>query len=298
MKRVILTHSPSAQGTIRRFFREILPSKKPCVIASFDDYSHGPLLSSGTSTDFFVERQAFWRSLDLYDVDIVHQFDLSDEHAALVKEIQTAMHVEIWTTNSVQEVFFAAVLMHLLRLDGIDPSNILIRDFSGQNVSWGLGSVRVEELAAIYESSEAVPIDTKFYSDAWIAISHGSGEAVKAFLCGLNESTSLAKSLSAYLLRFPVFNGGLGSIDRALLGAGTAKMKKSAYTVGTAMALGGAENDLVGDFILFRRLVELSRMTPDPWFEVEGDPHHMRSCSARLTESGKEARTRYAVQVL
>jgi hypothetical protein len=99
-------------------------------------------------------------------------------------------------------------------------------------------------------------------------------------------------------LRFPEFNGGLGSIERSLLGAGTIEMKKSAYTVGNAMALGEPENDQIGDQILFRKLVELSGAEPEPWFKIEGNPRHMRSCAAQITENGKLARAKYSVQLL
>ncbi|MDA5094009.1 DUF1835 domain-containing protein [Aliiroseovarius sp. KMU-50] len=298
MKNVILTKSPSAGGAVRQLFRKIRPDWQTRVFATTDDYSHGPLPTHGASCDFFLERQAFWKSLESYNMDAVYQFDLSDEYTALVKEIQIAEHAKIWFTNTVQEVFYVVVLLHLLRLGGIETSDVLIRDLSGSQVRWGLGSVRAEELEAMYKSSEAVPIDTKLFSDAWNAISHGTGEAISRFIGELDASTPMAKALSAYLLRFPEFNSGLGSIERALLGSGTTEMKKSAFTVGTAMTLGGSESDVIGDWILFSRLVELSNVTVDPWFEIEGDPHHMRSCSAQITESGKEARVRYSVQVL
>jgi len=105
-------------------------------------------------------------------------------------------------------------------------------------------------------------------------------------------------ALSAYLLRFPDFNGGLGSIERSLLGAGTEDMRKSAYTVGGAMAKGEPQNDHVGDMVLFKKLIELCRADSDRWFSLEGDPQHMSSCSVQLTESGKEARAKYSVQPL
>lgn len=298
MKNVILTHSLSAGGTIRQLFRKIRPDWQTRVIASYDDYSHGPLATSGTSQDFLLERQAFWKSLDLYDVDIIHEFDLSDEHISLVKEIQSVKQAEIWIGNSVQDIFYAVVILHLLTLDGVDTSGISVRNFGGQQVKWSLGTIWVEEFESLYVSSEAAPLDAKLYSDAWSVISQGSGEAIKSFIKGEDPSTPMAKALSAYLLRFPDFNGGLGSIERALLGAGTIEMKKSAYTVGNAMALGEPANDQVGDLILFKTLVGLSGVEPDPWFKLEGNTRHMRSCSAQITESGKEARARYSVQSL
>jgi hypothetical protein len=108
----------------------------------------------------------------------------------------------------------------------------------------------------------------------------------------------MAQALPAYLLRFPDFNDGVGSIERSLLGAGTLEMKNAAYTVGTAMALGEPERDRIGDLILFKRLIALSRIEPDPWFILEGNMQHMRSCLAQITESGKAARAKYSVEVL
>ena len=76
------------------------------------------------------------------------------------------------------------------------------------------------------------------------------------------------------------------------------KMKKAAYTVGAAMALGEPANDQGGDLTLFKRLVELSEVSPNPWFKLDGDTQHMRSCSAQLTDVGQEARDKYSVQLL
>lgn len=184
MNNLILTHSLSAGDTILQLFRKIRPGWQTRVIACYDDYSHGPLPTSATSNDFFLERQAFWNSLDLYDVDIIHAFDLSDEHISLIKAIQSVKTAEIWITDSVQDVFYAVVTLHLLTLDGVDTSGVYVRNFGGPQVKWGLGTIRVEEFETLYNSSVAAPFDKKLYSDAWSAISQGSGEAIKHFIEG------------------------------------------------------------------------------------------------------------------
>lgn len=298
MQRVVLTHSLSAGGTIRQFARKSWRDFQTRVFASYDDYSHGPLPTSGRVDDFLGERQAFWKSLDLYDVDVDYEIDLKEEHISTVNSIHSAENVEIWITDSVQDIFYAAGMLHLLTLSEVDATDISIRGFSGPAVKWGLGAIRVEELESLHKSSAAERIDAKFYRDVWEVISQNSGEVIRTFVADQDPSTSVAKALSAYLLRLPEFNGGLGSIDRALLGAGTMDMKKAAYTVGSAMALGEPANDHVGDLILFKRLVELSAISPDPWFKLDGDTLHMRSCSAQITDSGQEARDKYSVQLL
>ncbi len=298
MKNIVLTHSLSAGGTIRQLFRKIRPDWETRVIGSYDDYSHGPLPIFGTSRDFILERQTYWKSLDLYDVDIIHDFDLTDEHISMTNAIKSAKKAEIWITGSVQDMFFAVVTLHLLTEDEVDTSDISVRYFGGEQVKWGLGTIRLEEFEVLFNTSIANPLDPKLYSDAWKAISQGSGEAIRSFIEEQDPSTPMVTALSTYLLRFPDFNGGLGSIERSLLGAGTDDMKKSAYTVGNAMAKGEPEADHIGDLILFKRLVDLSSVTPDPWFRIEGDPRRMRSSSAQITESGKEARARYSVKAL
>lgn len=295
MKTAILTHSPSAGGTIRQFFLKTRPEWETHVIASYDEYSHGPLLASGTSNEFFRERQAFWKSLDLSDRDMVDEPDLNDEHRSLVKTIQSVEKTELWITDSVQDVFYAVVTLHLLALDGIDTSCILVRSFGEPLVKWGLGAIRIEDVETLYTSTEAVPSDLKLYSDAWIAISQGSGEAINRFIAGQDSSQVTVNALSAYLLRFADFNAGLGSIERSLLRAGTCDLKNAAYIIGNAIGLGEPENDQVGDVIIFRKLVELATTTSDPWFKLEGDQREIRGCSAQLTESGKTARAKYFI---
>jgi hypothetical protein len=298
MKNIILTSSLSAAGTIRQLFRKIKPNRKTLVFGSYDDYSHGPLSTFGTSHDFSLERQAYWKSFELYDVDILYDFDLTDEYISMVIAIKVAKNAEIWITSSVQDLFYTTVILHLLTEDKVDTAGISIRYFGGEQVKWGLGAINVEELEVLFRSSMSDPFDPKFYSDAWKAISQSNGLAIKSFIEEQDQSNPMVAALSAYLLRFPDFNGGLGSIERSLLGAGTDELKKSAYTVGNAMAFGEPEADHIGDLLLFKRLVELSSVTPDPWFKMEGDPRRMRSSSAQITESGKEARARYSVQAL
>ncbi len=298
MKDVVLTHSLSAGGLIRQLLRKVHPERHIRVIASYDDYSHGTLPATDTSRDFFEARRAFWASSEVYDPDLVGADDLTDEQTNLVQVVTSAKDVEIWISDTVGELFYAAVTLYLLDLDRVDVSGILIRHLAGRRPSYGLRGIGDDELEALYLSSRAEPFDPVLYSAAWKAISSGSGQAIKAFIDENDPSGPMVKALSAYLLRFPDYNGGLGSIDRALLGAGTDVMRNSAYTVGNAMVLGPPENDTVGDHFLFRRLVELCHRGPDPWFTLEGDPRTMRSCSVQLTESGREARERYSVQIL
>ncbi len=297
MHNLILTHSLSAGGTIRQFFRKVWPNGPTRVVACYDDYSHGPLFASDSSNAFFLARQEFWRSLDLYGSDIAYDDDLTDEHGSLIKQVGSAKNVEIWIADSVQDAFYAVVTLHLLALDNIDTSDFSVRYFSGEQVKWGLGTVNVERLEQLYASTDAEKIDHKLFCDAWKVLSTGSGTAIKTFIGERDPSTPLAKALAAYLLRFPEFNGGLGSIERALLGAGTDEMKKSAYTVGHAMVLGKPESDRIGDLILFKPLVSLCSEN-NPWFKVEGDSRNMRSCSAQITSSGKTARKKYSVEIL
>lgn len=295
---VILTHSLSAGGTIRQFLRKNRPGRHARVIACYDDYSHGPLLTSGANAEFFEQRRQFWKAFDLYDTDILFDIDLAEDHRDLVNAVEWSRTVEIWATHSVQDIFYAIVTLRLLSRDGFDTTRIRLRHFDGDQVQWGLGGLGIEGFETLYPATTADPLDLDLYRGAWDAISHGTGGAVSEFIEGKDMAAPMTKALSAYLLRFPEFNGGLGSIDRALLGGGTEEMKKSAYTVGTAMALAEPENDSVGDLILFARLVELSAKIPDPWFKMEGDLRVMRGCCAQLTDSGRKARARYSVPIL
>lgn len=295
MPDIILTHSLSAAGTIRRLFRKRKSAPQTRVIASYDDYSHGPLPTSARSDDFLLTRQAFWASLDLYDVDVPREFDLPEEYNALVQKITSEIQVEIWIAETVQDLFFAVVILHLLSLDRVDTSGISIRHFDGSEMKWGLGVLRVEELENLYKSNHSIAVDTNLYDQLWEALSQGSGNAIDSLLKKQDLSASIAKTLSTYLLRFPDFNGGLGSIERSLLGSCTTKMKKSAHTIANAMAWGEPENDCIGDLLLFRKLVEMSEVVPDPWFKFEGNTRYMRSCWVQLTESGRDARLSFSV---
>lgn len=298
MQNLILTHSQSAAATVRQFFRDAKPNWQTTVIAFSDDYSHGPLTLRRTAAEFFLGRREFWKSLGSYELEIIHEFNFGYEFILLTKALEFAEKAEIWIADSVQDLFFTTVVLRLLALGHVDTSGISLRAFSGSAVKRGLGSVRVEELETLYDASTSVPVDNEFFAEVWRAISQSSGEPIDKLAKGLDPSTPFAKALSAYLLRFPEYNGGLGSIERSLLGAGTAEMRKSAFTVGTAMAKGEPPKDHIGDLLLFSRLVELSNASPDPWFNLEGDTRQMRTCSAQITESGIDARIHFSVQLL
>ena len=298
MQRVVLTHSRSAGGTIRQFEGKSWRNDQTRVFASHDDYSHGPLPTSGKLDDFFRDRQRFWASLGRHHLDADQEIDLKKEYLSTVHGIRSSESVEIWISETVQDVLHAATMLHLLTLSEVNTNAISMRVFCGPAVSLGLGAIRVEDLQRLYKSAKVEGIDAKLYGAVWDVISENSGAAINALVAEQDSSTSIAKALSAYLLRFPEFNGGLGSIDRALLGAGTMDMKKATYTVGNAMALGEPANDHVGDLMLFKRLVELSDASPDPWFKLDGDTRHMRTCSAQLTGSGRDALEDYSVRRL
>jgi hypothetical protein len=302
MKTVILTKSQSAAGTIRRLFPKNSPNSRTRVLASCDEYSHGPLSTVGTSSDFFVARTNFWRSLDIYDADIRSDIDLRVDHSLMVNEVKSADKVELWLANSLQDFFDAVVTLHLLKSDGVDTSELLLRDFSGPKtkwgLGWGLGVLSVEDLELLRNSISATPFDHKIYDDAWLAISKGSTAAMKRFIDDNDPSLPMVTAFSSLLLRYPEFNRNLGSFDRALLGAGTEEMKKSSYTVGNAMVRGMPETDQVGELPLFARLIDLGKAKPDPWFKLEGDLRISHRCSAQITDSGKEARARFSVQIL
>jgi len=87
------------------------------------------------------------------------------------------------------------VILHLLKLDGVDTSGITVRNFSGHQVKWGLGTIRVEEFEPLYKNSEAAPFDAKLYSGAWNAISQSSGGAIKSVIQGQDPSTPMAPAL-------------------------------------------------------------------------------------------------------
>lgn len=298
MRRLILTYSQSAAGEIRQFARAFWPTSETRVIASYDDFSHGPLSRFGSIEHFHLERQAFLADLPRCGGDAAQEIDLRCEFDSLVKAIGASEKVEVWLSDSVQDVFYAATTMHLLSVGAVATNHISVRHFGDPSVQWGLGAVRAEAFVPLYRSSTAELIDADLYSGLWGVISQHSPELINDVISSQNPDSAIASALSAYLLRFPEFNRGLGSIDRALLGAGTTKMSKASRTVGSAMALGEPVNDRIDDVTLFKRLVELSEVQPDPWFKLEGDVQTMRGCSAQITGSGQEARSTFSVRRL
>jgi len=206
--------------------------------------------------------------------------------------------VEVWVSDGVQDVFYAATTMNLLSVDSVATNHISVRHLGDPSVQWSLGAVRAEAFVPLYRSSTAEPMNAELYSGLWDVVSRNSPQLINDFISSQNPAPAIASALSAYLLRFPEFNRGLGSIDRALLGAGTTKMSKASRTVGSAMALGEPVNDRIDDVILFKRLVELAEVRPDPWFKLEGDVQTMRGCSAQITESGQDARSTFSVRLL
>ena len=298
MRRLILTYSQSAAGEIRQFARALWPTSETRVIASYDDFSHGPLPRFGSIKDFHLVRQAFFADLPRCGGDADQKIDLRYEFDSLVKAIGASEKVEVWLSDSVQDVFYAATTMHLLTAGEAATDQISVRHFGGPSVQRGLGAVRAGAFLPLYRSSTAEPINAELYSDLWDVVSRNSPQLINDFIASQNPAPAIASALSAYLLRFPEFNRGLGSIDRGLLGACTTKMSKASRIVGSAMALGEPVNDRIDDVALFKRLVELSQVRPNPWFKLESDIRNMRACSAQITESGQEARSTFSVRPL
>ncbi|MFY0596095.1 MAG: DUF1835 domain-containing protein [Cognatishimia sp.] len=290
MKNIILTHSLSAEGTIRKFLINSGLSSNTSVVGTFDDFSHGPIETTETARDFIRTRVDYWKTIDLFDNPRFSETDTSSAYVEEFLNILRSDFVEFWTTGTVQETFFITVYVSLLLLENFDPGSIAIREFSSDKRLWGLGVLKEEEISELYSQCNAEKIDASSYAKAWKALSSGSSDAVSKFAEGQGGKSILGNAFKAYALRFPECNGGVGSIDRRLLMAGSEEMRKSAHTIGRAMAAGGVdERDYVGDLFLFRRLVELSQ-APRPWFELVGDLSTMRTSSAKLTTEGRAIR--------
>lgn len=268
------------------------------VIGGYDDLTHGPLTPDGDVSMFWQARQTFWTSFGLNDVEHAYSFDLHEEFLDTVKAIRQSAEVEFWCSPKVSEQFHLTVMLHLLNLAGVGYENIKIRQFTDPKAQCGLGVLNTDELAIVSDAVAPVDINIDLYRRAWLALSDGTVGGMTRFVDTIDASEPIAIALRAYLLRFPECNGGLGSLDRALLGAGREETRTVMRTVGSAMMFNHPSIDTIGDWALAQRLIELSKAPVAPWFEIEGDVRDLRNSKARLTESGKQARDRYYVQVL
>lgn len=254
-----------------------------CLVPCHDDFSFGPLPLDADLADFIDQREAFWGE------PYGHLLD-GQSHAEMMQAVRAAEEVEIWISDTVQEVCHALATLHLLRLGGIAAERIALRLFGPCG---GLMLVSPAKFAARFGESRTAPVDPDLCAAAFAALAAG-GPAIRDWMERHPEGPFSA-AFSVLLLRFPAFNGGLGALDRALLAAVSLEMRSSAYTIGGAMGLGFEGIDHVGDFILFRRLLELAAAA-DPWFELEGDPTEMRRLRARLSPAGAMARRAFGVQ--
>ncbi|MBM7069319.1 DUF1835 domain-containing protein [Actibacterium sp. 188UL27-1] len=294
--RLILTQSNSVAGIIRQWFKTTGSDHDDMVIGCCDDYSHGPIHSTGTKGIFFKSRQTYWKTIQISNDGPDFIPGLSEEYQRLSRAVRQANAAEIWVANCVQDVFFAIVTVHLLVQERVDLTTLSIRLFHTNTDDRGLRFCHMEDLGGVYRASDLIPVGLPYFEHAWISISHRSVQKVEKWISTQDPGDFITKALRSFLLRFPYFNNGLGSIDRRLLAAGTTDMKKASYTVGTAMTYGEPQNDAIGDIVLFKRLVELGTKQPDPWFDLSGDTNHLRSCDTKLTDSGVAARTTYSIQ--
>lgn len=298
MKKLILTHSPSAGGTIRQLLRSNPQKARHRVEAGFDNFSHGPIDPDNSVEEFCQIRQAFWNSFGLADVNQAYSFDYLSELLKTFEAVQRADQVEFWCSQTVPDQLYFTVMLRLLEIQGVKLDNCRVRQMTNQDCELGLGCLDFKRLGEILDDTDAVEIDTDLYREAWHVLAGQKAENINEFVHGKDASEPITKAFGAFLLRFPEFNGGLGSIDRALLGAGSEEVRKSGYTIGTAMALGEPTIDRIGDWILSKRLVELSEVQNSPWFEIEGDPRTLRHCSVWLTASGQQAKQHFLVKSL
>ena len=268
------------------------------VIACYDDYSHGPLIDSDSTETFFSVRQRFWRSVYVGLHDTLPIEDGYNDHQTTTLAVENAQSVELWCSCNVQDQIHAVVLFHLLELEGVDLGPVKLLQFGQQEAPLGLGPEGAERLADLSNRITPADIDLDLYRDAWRAISQDSAAAIHAFITEHCPSLPLVKALSNYLLRYAEFNEGLGSIDRALLAAGSTEFRHAGRVIGRAMALGKPELDTVSDLLLLRRLVDLIDAQDEPWFEWRGERIAMRDCEIRLSAAGLSACSRYEIEPL
>lgn len=297
MKKTILVCNDSVGGTVSQMFKNKGESAGVKVIGGFDDFSHGPLSTSKKIADFWNARLEYWKSFDLEFAKLAFSFDLDAKFRDTIRSVCLSDEVEFWCAHTVKEQFFLTVVLHLLNLEGVDLGHCKLRQVTDVDAENGLGVLDVSRMAEI---NAAVPssINVELYCRAWDAIADGTAGAINNFVRCTDADEPITMALEAYLLRFPEFNGGLGSIDRVLLSSGTAEMGSVDRIAMTVCSRCEPKLDNFGHLLLANRIVELSRVPTSPWFEIEGDLQRVSQCNVRLTENGLATREKFEVKIV
>lgn len=132
------------------------------------------------------------------------------------------------------------------------------------------------------------PAAVRDYRAAWAAITSPDPTLIARF----GETHPAAKewlkqAMQLMLRRFPDKRTSLPYWDRALLAQVRARGPLAARVIGYTMGDAYDDADLIGDWILFGRLLRMGDpRLPAPLLEITGDRTHMRDVQMALTPFG------------
>jgi hypothetical protein len=237
-------------------------------------------------------RRAYWQSL-VRDVEGAPNF--RSVHGGLLgasERLRDAERVTIWAATGLNEQLFIAHVLHRAEQWAVDASKLYIVQFERRSDGiarvMGTGELNEECMGAHPEPVPLSPAAVSDYRAAWSAITSPDPKPIEQFAAtqsGANEW--LKQAMHLLLRRFPDKRSGLPFWDFALLNQVRARGPRAVRVIGYTMGDAYDDADLIGDWILFERLLRMSDPgLPAPLLATTGDRTNMRDVQVALTPFG------------
>ncbi len=277
----------SAGGTFRRVFH---PSHDRLIIDQ-DVLCCGPTPASG-GDDWKIARHDYWKKLVpglVGHTDGLPANEMIDRAA----EFSSAGRITIWAATSLSEQLFVAHAIHRATQAGAAEDELFIVQFEQvpgrTDRILGTGELSEKFMGDPPEPARVPGQDLRGYRELWSALTSADPLPMDRFA----ESNPLAghwmrQASQLMRRRFPDRQSGLGFWDRALLREVQLHGPNAARVIGYTMVDHWSDGDIVGDWYLFGRLLQMGNPElPAPLVSMT-DTDDMRNAQVQLTAFGRD----------
>ncbi|MEO8017400.1 MAG: DUF1835 domain-containing protein [Pseudomonadota bacterium] len=220
------------------------------------------------------------------------RFNLLDN----AQRLADAECVHIWAATGVSEQLFIAFVVHLVKLVGGDPTKLALVQFEtrgdGRKTDRiiGLGELDDAQMRAAPEPKPMSDETAQLYLNAWAVLTSPDPMLLAGFAREHPEASRwLRLAMQLMTRRFPDKRNGLNYWDHALLARVAGRGPEVSRIIGYTMAETFVLGDLVGDWYLFGRLLQLgSARNPKPLITLSGDQSSIRHTEAALAPFGAQ----------
>jgi hypothetical protein len=270
------------------FMRVFINGRAQALIDT-DALSHGPTPARDTLENWRHMRERYWMNLAQGErtTQLFHNPMLDDVH-----RFRSAPAITIWAATGLDELLFIAHCLHLADANVVDPARLRLVQFEAMPLDrsrlLSLGFLNEAAMSAHPDPREFTPEELDDYRGLWSALTSRDAQAFENYPKQFPDAHAwLHQAARLMLRRFPDATSGLPYWDRLLLEVARQRAPNVLRTIADTMTKDWSDPDLVGDWVLYGRIMRMAdKRLPRPLLNLRDPGLGMRDATLELTAFG------------